>query len=103
MRSQWNEANELFSRFVADNYIDWVNGKGNDPPLQSHQLFKAKVAPLIKADGPPVFMVLIDNLRLDQWRILEPLIGWFIALRKKGLFYSILPTATVRARASSPA
>ena len=98
LRSQWSEANELFSRFVADNYIDWINGKGGDTPLQSHQLFKAKVAPLIDEKRAPLFMVLIDNLRLDQWRVLEPILNEHFRVEEQDLFFSILPTATQYAR-----
>ena len=98
LRSQWAEANAQFCRFVGDNYIDWVNGKGTDIPLQSHQLFKAKVAPLIDEKQPPLFMILIDNLRLDQWRLLEPILGQFYRIEEQGMFYSILPTATQYAR-----
>lgn len=98
LRSQWQEANAQFSRYVADHYVDWVNGKGDDVPLQSHQLFKAKVAPLIDEKQPPLFMVLIDNLRLDQWRVLEPILGEFYRIEEQGMFYSILPTATQYAR-----
>src|SRR5690606_20863480 len=64
----------------------------------SHQLFKAKVAPLIDEKQAPLFMVLIDNLRLDQWRVLEPIIGEFFRTEEQGMFYSILPTATQYAR-----
>lgn len=98
LRSQWAEANEQFSRFVSDNYVDWINGKGNDVPLQSHQIFKAKVAPLIDEKQSPLFLVLIDNLRLDQWRVLEPILGEFYRIEDQGLFYAILPTATQYAR-----
>jgi hypothetical protein len=98
LRSQWNEANDQFCRFVEKNYIDWLNTPGKDAPLMSHQLFKAKVAPLIDEKQPPLFMVLIDNLRLDQWRVLEPIIGEFFRTEEQGLFYSILPTATQYAR-----
>ncbi len=98
LRSQWREANDLFSRFVERNYIDWVNNAGGDVPLQSHQLFKAKVAPLIDEKQPPLFMVLIDNLRLDQWRTIEPVVTEFFKVEEQGLFYSILPTATQYAR-----
>ncbi|MBS1583401.1 MAG: PglZ domain-containing protein [Bacteroidetes bacterium] len=98
LRSQWIEANDLFSRFVEKNYLDWVNGKGDDLPLQSHQLFKAKVAPLIDEKQGPLFLVLIDNLRLDQWRMIEPLIAEWFKVEEQGLFYSILPTATQYAR-----
>ncbi|MBK9420862.1 MAG: PglZ domain-containing protein [Flavobacteriales bacterium] len=98
LRSQWSEANELFSRFVEKNYVDWVNNKGNDVPLQSHQLFKTKVAPLIDEKQAPLFMLLIDNLRLDQWRVLEPVIGELFKVVEQDQFYSILPTATQYAR-----
>lgn len=98
LRSQWAEANEQFSRFVADRYLDWLAGKGDDAPLMSHQLFKAKVAPLIDEKQPPLFLVLIDNLRLDQWRALEPVISEFFRIEEQGQFYAILPTATQYAR-----
>lgn len=98
LRSQWTEANDLFARFVEKNYLDWVNGQGDDTPLMSHQLFKAKVAPLIDEKQPPLFLVLIDNLRLDQWRVLEPFIGEYFRTEEQGMFYSILPTATQYAR-----
>ncbi len=98
LRSQWGEANELFCRFVERNYTDWLTGKAADAPLQSHQLFKAKVAPLIEENGSPLFMVLIDNLRLDQWRVIEPIVSELFKVEEQGMFYSILPTATQYAR-----
>jgi CheY-like chemotaxis protein len=98
LRSQWSEANEQFSRFVGKHYLDWLAGKGDDVPLQSHLLFKQKVAPLIDEKQSPLFLVLIDNLRLDQWRVLEPIIAPFFRTEEQGMFYSILPTATQYAR-----
>ena len=98
LRSQWREANDQFCRFVERNYVDWVNGKGDDVPLQSHQLIKAKVAPLIDEKRSPLFMVLIDNLRLDQWRVLEPILNEHFRVEEQDLFFSILPTATQYAR-----
>lgn len=98
LRSQWAEANDLFSRFVEKNYLDWVQNKGDDVPLQSHQVFKNKVAPLIDERQGPLFLVLIDNLRLDQWRMIEPELGKLFKVEEQGQFYSILPTATQYAR-----
>lgn len=98
LRSQWTEANDLFSRYVERNYLDWLGGKGNDVPLQSHNLFKQKIAPHIKSDKDPLFMVLIDNLRLDQWRVLEPIVNELFKVEETDLFFSILPTATQYAR-----
>ncbi|MCB0795188.1 MAG: PglZ domain-containing protein [Flavobacteriales bacterium] len=98
LRSQWSEANDQFARFVVDHYVDWVNGRGDDVPLQSHLLFKTKIAPHIREEGAPLFLVLIDNLRLDQWRTLEPILSDYFRIEEQDLFYSILPTATQYAR-----
>ena len=98
LRSQWAEANDLFCRFVEKNYVDWVNNKGNDVPMQSHQIFKNKIAPLIDEKQSPLFLVLIDNLRLDQWRVIEPIVSSLFKVEEQGQFYSILPTATQYAR-----
>ncbi|MCB0772942.1 MAG: PglZ domain-containing protein [Flavobacteriales bacterium] len=98
LRSQWAEANDLFSRFVERNYLDWVANKGSDVPMQSHQVFKNKIAPLIDEQQAPLFLVLIDNLRLDQWRMIEPIVGELFKVEEQGQFFSILPTATQYAR-----
>lgn len=98
LRSQWAEANDLFCRFVENNYLTWLSGTAKDAPLQSHQVFKAKVAPLIDESQPPLFMVLIDNLRLDQWRVIEPIVSEYFKVEEQTMFYSILPTATQYAR-----
>jgi hypothetical protein len=66
--------------------------------MQSHQVFRNRIAPLIDEKQPPLFLVLIDNLRLDQWRVIEPIISEFFKVEEQGLFYSILPTATQYAR-----
>ena len=70
---QKDEANTYFGRFITESYEDWVNGDDKDAPLMSHQLFKERVFPMLKATGDtPVYFVLIDNLRYDQWKVLEP-------------------------------
>ncbi|MGD1845302.1 MAG: response regulator [Salibacteraceae bacterium] len=99
LKMQKSEANSQFCRFVEDNYLNWLNGVGDDIPLMSHTLFRKKVAPEIGGDGP-LFMVLIDNLRLDQWKVLEPVIEEFFRVEEEEAFYSILPTATQYARNS---
>ncbi len=64
---QKKEANDLFSRFVEKNYLNWTNGI--DTPLMSHELLKKEVFPSI--GKKTTFMVLIDNLRYDQWQVFE--------------------------------
>ena len=95
---QKSEANSQFSKFIEDNYLDWVKGKG-DSPLLSNDLLKKKVFPLINSTTP-VFFVLIDNLRYDQWKIINPLICEYFRLEEEDIYSSILPTATQYARNS---
>jgi len=40
---QKEEANQVFSKFIEQNYSDWVNGREKDKPLLSHNLLKEKL------------------------------------------------------------
>src|SRR5690606_20147745 len=44
------------------------------------------------------FFILIDNLRYDQWKIIEPLIEEYYNVDKEETYYSILPTTTAYSR-----
>lgn len=95
---QKTEANHLFSRFIKDNYIDWLNKKTNETPVMSHTLIKDFFKPLTEGKKKPIFLVVIDNLRYDQWIILQPQLSEFFKVVKEELYVSILPTATQYAR-----
>lgn len=97
LKMQKDEANNQFSRFIEDNYTDWLNGRQDSKPVMSHTLFKEWVNPLIK-DGQPLFLVVIDNLRADQWKVIEPAISEWFSVEDERMFCSILPTATQYAR-----
>ena len=95
---QKSEANAQYSKFIEDHYLDWVNGKGAGTiPLLSHELLKKKAFPLINSNTP-VFFILIDNLRYDQWKIINPLISEYLRIEEEDTYSSILPTATQYAR-----
>jgi DNA-binding response OmpR family regulator len=97
MQMQKSEANQVFSKFIEKNYQSWLTGSGNDRPILSHTLFRKKIFPLL--EGPrPVFLLIIDNLRFDQWKILQPAIEEYFRVEKDELYYSILPTTTQYAR-----
>lgn len=96
LQMQRTEANNLFSKFVSKNYFEWLNGKSNDIPVMSHTVFKKYVSPLIDKD--PLFLIVIDNLRYDQWEILWPYLREFFNKEDEDLYFSILPTATQYAR-----
>ena len=95
--SQKAEANLLFSKFIANNYADWLNGKTDDKPLMSHTILKERVFPEIN-DQRPTYLILIDNLRYDQWKAIQPVINEYFHIEKDELYYAILPTATQYAR-----
>lgn len=95
--TQKQEANEQFSKFIKNNYIDWL--KGSNGPIMSHTLVKNKVVPILKEAGDQtVFMVVIDNLRFDQWKVIAPKLKEHFRIDEEEIFYSILPTATHYAR-----
>ncbi len=91
------EANLQFSRFIEDNYIDWVNG-AEDAPNMSHNVLKNKVFPLVDKNKSSLFLIVIDNLRFDQWKVLKPLISEHFWVEKEETYVSILPTTTQYAR-----
>lgn len=93
---QKRDANSNFCKFVKRNYEDWVTGE--EHPLMSHELFRRKVFPLLDA-GEKVCFILIDNFRLDQWRIVQPLLAEFFNV-EEDLYTTILPTSTQYARNS---
>lgn len=95
--SQKVEANANFSRFIRKNYEQWLNNPNIEKPLLSHQVMKKKVFPEIKTDRP-LFVLIIDNLRYDQWKVIEPVLAEFFTVEKEETYYSILPTTTAYAR-----
>ena len=97
---QKEEANNGFAKFIKRNYLDWVSPRqqaaGTERPLMSPDIFKRNVFPLID-QGNKVFLIVIDNFRFDQWRLLASEIGEMFSIDEQ-LYMSILPTATQYAR-----
>lgn len=96
LKMQKNEANHVFSDFIENQYIDWLQDSEN-APVMSHTLFRKKIAPAIQANNP-LFLVVIDNLRLDQWQAIKPLVSEYFRIDEEDCYYSILPTTTQYAR-----
>ena len=95
LEMQKKEANNLFGRTIENNYLDWINGD-EDAPTFIHQVFKEKVAPIVNKEK--TFLLVIDNLRYDQWKMLKPLVEKNFRVDHEEIVYSILPTATQYAR-----
>ncbi|MDF2436827.1 MAG: response regulator receiver protein [Bacteroidota bacterium] len=97
LKMQKSEANKLYGKFIESNYIGWLNGKNANPPMFSHTIFKQKVVPMLEKEEA-TFVVLIDNLRYDQWKMIQPIISDYFKVETEELYCSILPTATQYAR-----
>jgi CheY-like chemotaxis protein len=93
LQSQKSEANTEFFKFISRNYAKWMNPRSTDAPVMSHSLLQFKVLPHVEK-GVPTFFVLIDNLRFDQWKTIQPIFAESFRILEEDSFYSILPTAT---------
>jgi CheY-like chemotaxis protein len=94
---QKDDANKAFFKFVKENYFSWLNKDFGERPVFPKDIFKHKIFPLLD-EGEKVFVVVIDNLRFDQWRTISPVFEPYFRLADEELYYSILPTATMYAR-----
>ena len=96
LQMQKEEANIGFAKYIRNNYLGWVAPTPADHPMLSNEIFKKKIFPPID-NGEKVFLIVIDNFRYDQWRMLAPEIGDMFDIDEQ-LYFSILPTATQYAR-----
>ncbi len=96
LESQKNEANSQFGKYLDKNYADWFEDPTEGPVL-SHQLFREWVAPEL-SKNQPTLLVVVDNLRYDQWKAFEPIVTNYYKVNEEKPYYSILPTATQYAR-----
>ena len=99
IRMQHSEANSGFTRFIKKNYHSWFEKNAVDKPLLSPGVFSQRVFPLIEA-GEKVCLILVDNLRYDQWKVIQPIVEELYKVDSEELFCCILPTATQYARNS---
>ena len=96
LKSQKEDADKMFGRFIKKNYLDWMASPREERPMMSNDLFRDRIFPLLD-NGEKVFMIIIDNFRYDQWRVLADEIGGDFVIEEE-LYTSILPTATQYAR-----
>lgn len=94
---QRRDADTEFGKWMRRRYEDWAaDPDAPGRPLMSPELIPRRVMPLLD-DGRKVFMILIDNFRLDQWLSVKPLLADIFSFDEQ-LYTSILPTATQYAR-----
>lgn len=93
---QWTEANSGFEKFIKNNYTEWFSASNQEKPVLSPQVFADSVFPLLKKGK--VAVLVIDNLRYDQWKLIENQINNIFRVEEEKIYCSVLPTATQYAR-----
>ncbi|RKW62328.1 MAG: PglZ domain-containing protein, partial [Prevotella sp.] len=95
---QKEEANNGFAKYIKNNYAQWADPKtpADSRPIMSPDIFKTKIFPQLDAKEK-VFLIVIDNFRYDQWRLLAHEIAELFDI-DEDMYISILPTATQYAR-----
>jgi CheY-like chemotaxis protein len=96
LRLQKVEANKEFARFIRSHYQQWFEKGAREVPLLSPALFREKVFPLLEKEQ--VVVVIMDNLRFDQWKVIEQELNDLYRTDEEEIFAGILPTATQFAR-----
>ena len=89
---QKEEANQLFTRFIDKNYQDIISSN----EILSHNLLKSNLFPELNQQS--YFLIVIDNLRYDQWLIIKPILEEYFNIEKEETYTSIIPTTTQYAR-----
>jgi CheY-like chemotaxis protein len=94
---QKTEANREWTKFIKKQYTKFLQKPDSETPTMSHTLLKNKLAPLLTATEP-VFLLVLDNFRLDQWKMIQPILSEYFKLVQEDTYMSILPTTTHYAR-----
>jgi CheY-like chemotaxis protein len=96
VRSLLVDLRREFGAHVARDYAGWLRSEhGSGRPSLSTDVVKRWLLP--RLGDRPVLFVVIDCLRLDQWRAIRPLLAGMFEI-EEDLYSSILPTATPYSR-----
>lgn len=94
LTDQFSEANHVFGQFIENEYSGWLNSDNH--PVLSPDIVGKYVIPAMELHKP-VFFIIIDCMRYDQWLVFEQLLHPVYHIRTD-FYYSILPTATPYSR-----
>ena len=96
LRGLYPDMHREFAAYMAQAYPQWLrNLEGERPPLSIDVVSEFLIPPLQRSRS--VVFVVIDCLRLDQWRVLEPVLASLFDV-ETAHYFGILPTATPYAR-----
>ncbi len=99
LKTQKADGNREFTKYIEKNYLSFIqyNNSDEDAPIMSHNLMAKGILPQ-KVQGQPFFLLVLDNLRFDQWKTIQNEISNYYRTVNEDLYLSILPTTTQYAR-----
>jgi DNA-binding response OmpR family regulator len=96
LQSLYPDMRREFADFMRTAYPAWLRDlEGERPPL-SIDVVGEFLLPVLERSRAALFVV-IDCLRLDQWRVLQPLLAPYFDVETTH-YFSVLPTATPYSR-----
>lgn len=98
LRGLYPDMHREFAEFMREEYPRWLRELDGERPPLSVDVVAEFVAPVLRSDRKVIFIV-IDCLRQDQWKAIEPLFAPLFEIETTH-YYGILPTATPYARNS---
>jgi hypothetical protein len=96
LRGLFPEVRREFAGFVAAAYPGWLARLDGERPPLSIDIVGEFLLPVVRQDRAAAFVV-IDCLRLDQWKVLEPVIAPLFDIETT-YHFGVLPSATPYAR-----
>jgi CheY-like chemotaxis protein len=97
LRMQESDANRAFTKYISNNYVRWISTDAADRPLISPAVMTKRIFPMI-SKGSPLFFIIVDNMRLDQWQTIAGDLRHIMRTVDEELYLSILPTTTQYSR-----
>jgi len=97
LRMQESDANRAFTKYISNNYMRWISTDAADRPLISPAVMTKRIFPMI-SKGSPLFFIIVDNMRLDQWQTIAGDLRHIMRTVDEELYLSILPTTTQYSR-----
>jgi DNA-binding NarL/FixJ family response regulator len=96
LRGLYPDMRREFAGFLGRAYPRWLRDLGGDRPPLSVDIVQEFLLPVLERDRQALFIV-VDCLRLDQWKVLEPSLSSLFEIETTH-YFSILPTATPYSR-----
>jgi CheY-like chemotaxis protein len=96
---QKRDANNDWVKFIEKNFVNFLKKPDAKTPAMSHTVINKKLMPVIDKDIP-TFLILIDNFRYDQWKMVQSQLTDYFNIISEDTYLTILPTTTHYARNS---